>query len=469
MSVQADFGEKYFCKENPNQSSKFSYLIFDWEANLHLPLTSFSTYLKERYASNTIRSYIHEVISFFSWYHNKESYNNRKFWEKEPEQIRSLLSDYLITRLKCQIRNKGTYTLIYITSGSPKTISILLAALRCFYNSAILNKFYKFKNPLIGISLKLDETEDFSRKQSNYPIMPHISGVTEIKKNKRLTDAYFILTQNEWTPYIVNDKNLPNQVFNAGKLVGWKIRQNLITILLFETGARISEVCGLTLGDWYDRGLDNEASSFSKGSFQRRVKFLRWSNNTTKSLKYYFDNERIKFDKNGLKLLDYINLARQKKIDLYSVYIFITNHGTPLKPNVYRDLYWLPACKKAKLKINIHQIRHWYVSTVIEEIHSLKLTKDEYELKVGELIKYMNWKSGRQTLEVYEHFFQKMEHQLLQDTLHAKLDGLLKNSIDNADNLKEFSIIKNSNDYKEITEDPELDFLWGLGGDSYEN
>ncbi|WP_202743815.1 site-specific integrase [Acinetobacter calcoaceticus] len=461
MEKQTDLSEKYFYKKNPKQGSRFPYLIFDFEANLHLPLTSFSKYLKMSYAPNTIRCYLHEVILFFSWYHNKHSLCNGLFWQQKPEQIRILIKEYLLIKLKCQLKTRGGYCLIFSTNCSPKTISILLSALRCFYDSTISNEYYKFKNPLIGFNLKLNEKEDISLEYTHFPKMPYISGVSELKQKQRLTDAYFILAKNEWLPYIVNDKELPNRIFNAGKLIKWTKRQNLITMLLFETGARVSEVCGLTIGDWYARGLNNEATSFSKGSFQRRVKFVRWSNNTTKLLREYFDTERIKFDKNRFKLMDYINLEKIKKIDLYSVPIFITNRGTPLAPNVYRDLYWNPACKKVGLRVNIHQIRHWYVSKIIEEIYSLKLSKEDYDRKVDELIQYMNWRSGRRTLEVYEHFFGRMEHQLLQDTLHLKLDEQLKSNISYPPSLL---ITQNVNDQSNLLDDPELDYLWGLGG-----
>jgi hypothetical protein len=51
-----------------------------------------------------------------------------------------------------------------------------------------------------------------------------------------------------------------------------------VTRLLFETGGRIFEVTGLTLGDWAIRGLTREATAASKGSHGRRVKFRQSTN-----------------------------------------------------------------------------------------------------------------------------------------------------------------------------------------------
>ncbi|MEG2637759.1 MAG: hypothetical protein RSA09_14820, partial [Acinetobacter sp.] len=133
MNTQANFGERYFFKKNPKQGSKFPYLFFDYKANLHLPLTSFTAYLNESYALNTMRSYMYEVIPFFSWYHNENYPENGMFWEQEPEKIRSLISSYLFLKLKCQIKKKRSVNLVYRTKDSSKSVGVFLSALRCFY------------------------------------------------------------------------------------------------------------------------------------------------------------------------------------------------------------------------------------------------------------------------------------------------------------------------------------------------
>lgn len=462
MNTQANFGERYFFKKNPKQGSKFPYLFFDYKANLHLPLTSFTAYLNESYALNTMRSYMYEVIPFFSWYHNENYPENGMFWEQEPEKIRSLISSYLFLKLKCQIKKKRSVNLVYRTKDSSKSVGVFLSALRCFYSSAIHNNLYKFKNPLTGISSEFSE-RNTPNNQLHFPVMPIISGISEIKVKNRLTDSFFVLANNQWMPQIISDDDFPNKIFNAGKLVGWSLRQILITKLLFETGARVSEVCGLTLGDWVARGAKNEADSFSKGSYGRRVKFLRWSSDTTKLLKTYFDDYRIKFDKSKLKLTDYINLSDNDKINLYDVPIFITEFGTELKQNVYRDLYWKEACKSSNIKASIHQTRHWYVSKIIEEIYSQDLPRERYERKVDELIKYMNWKSGNRTLKAYEHYFDKLEHGYIQDQLHSKLNEQLISDLKSNKELVNVSKNEDPN-ITQNADDPELDYLWGLGG-----
>ncbi len=52
----------------------------------------------------------------------------------------------------------------------------------------------------------------------------------------------------------------------------------------FDTGARSSEIILLTVGDWRTRKSFQEVSTFNKGSFGRRVKFLRFGKDTVKRL-----------------------------------------------------------------------------------------------------------------------------------------------------------------------------------------
>ena len=62
--------------------------------------------------------------------------------------------------------------------------------------------------------------------------------------------------------------------------------------MLFETGARASEVIELTIGDYRARKSFEEVSTFNKGSHGRRVKFLRFNKDTTKLLFQYINQER---------------------------------------------------------------------------------------------------------------------------------------------------------------------------------
>jgi integrase len=90
--------------------------------------------------------------------------------------------------------------------------------------------------------------------------------------------SFFKLVGRDWTPQIVDDPRFQVAILTGGrKLRRWGIREECVTRLLFETGGRIHEIAGLTLGDWRNRGLTKEVTAASKGSHGKRVKFFRFS------------------------------------------------------------------------------------------------------------------------------------------------------------------------------------------------
>src|SRR5260370_16131987 len=97
------------------------------------------------------------------------------------------------------------------------------------------------------------------------------------KPNHRLTDAYYKFEHDEWKPQIIDDPKLPGYILKGGQCLSLKLtrlRDEVVTWLLFETGARVSEVVGLMLSDWAALGTKNIAQAFTKGSSGRRIKTI---------------------------------------------------------------------------------------------------------------------------------------------------------------------------------------------------
>ena len=140
------------------------------------------------------------------------------------------------------------------------------------------------------------------------------------RSRKRLTDSFFKLVGRDWVPPIIDDLTFPVSVLTGGrKLPGWGLREECVTRLLFETGGRIFEITGLTLGDWVTRGLTRETTAASKGSHGRRVKFFRFSSETATLLRRYFDGERRSHDRTDWNLADYLRAADDKLTNLHDV------------------------------------------------------------------------------------------------------------------------------------------------------
>ena len=133
-------------------------------------------------------------------------------------------------------------------------------------------------------------------QQDEYPCMPAISGVAKPRRRWRLTDSYFCLKGDQWVPQIIDDATFPGRVLRGGEHIGWHLREQVVTPVVFESGGRVSEVVGLTLGDWDARGCSVTVTTFSKGSHGRRIKELRFAADTAKLLARYFDGERHALD-----------------------------------------------------------------------------------------------------------------------------------------------------------------------------
>jgi hypothetical protein len=298
----------------------------------------------------------------------------------------------------------------------------------------MVNKaYYPFgDNPLRdSVSSQIsDLLSDLEAENQEYPRMSELGGTEEPRRKRRLSDSYFRVKGDEWIPQVVDDVTLPGLVLAGGaKVMGWGLREECIVRILFETGGRIHEVLSLSLGDWYARGLLREANAISKGSNGKRVKFLRWHDDTAKLLRRYFDSERRKCDPNGYGLENYLRLARCGAVQLLQVPLFLTERETQLSPKTFRQHYWNPACKSAGIDADPHQARHWYVTMAIRAIYESSQTEAEVQRRLRELVEYMKWKSGLAMVDVYQHYFDAQRHAEIQDRVHALLEQSKKQAL----------------------------------------
>jgi site-specific recombinase XerC len=297
-------------------------------------------------------------------------------------------------------------------------------------NSTIESCGHHHDNPLVdGLPTALAEVEEHLAEDDSGPRMPQISGVITPKKRQRLSDSYFKLVGDVWVPQVIDDPQLPARILAGGRCVGWRLREQCIVRILFESGGRVSEVVGQTMGDWVARGSLQETQAFSKGSHGKRVKFLRFSAATAKLLRRYCDTERREVDLQHYALDDYLQAAGSGWLDLYEAPLFLSRHKTPLAPKTFRDCYWNPACRAAGIEADVHQARHWYVTQIVRSIYETARSEAETQRRLRELIEYMDWRSGWETLEAYQHYFNPQRHAEIQDQLHRRLDLSLQQSL----------------------------------------
>jgi hypothetical protein len=387
-------------------------LVLDQEQKVFKPLTIYFEEELSRISNKSALSYVNVLLPFFSWLKQKSLYQgNRVKWDDSPLAIRESIRTYLLDYMFCKITpdNKGHYQFVKPTGNSPNSVKLFLAAIKSFYATMIRLNMYPYNNPCIDPFGKQHDIFYGSFREGR-PRIPDIAG-TEIPLHsyRRNTDAYFKLVDNEWTPTIIDDITLPFKILKGGRSVGWSLRDHLIARLLFETGARATEVVEITVGDYRNRTSVRELDTFSKGSLGKRIKFLSFSNETAILINRYLKTERLYFDKTNKRFEDL------EDADPF----FISKWGTPYK---YHTWYqnWCKGCSAVNLKVNPHKTRHWYVTQALRTIYEASQTEGEVKRKLHELISYMKWRST-ETIKTYEHYFDAKRHLQVQDAFFSKL------------------------------------------------
>ena len=379
--------------------SKYQLLVFK-DNKPFLPLTDYYQDCLGRIDKSSATSYLKCLLPFFKWLEEESNYQgNRVQWNESEGKIRVAVEDYLQHEMSCKVRDKDSFRFVNLTNKSPTTISRFLSALKSFYKSMIRLKYYPHHNPLIDGQAILHSYKDEVRGvREDKPRMPSVAGTEDPVTHRRLTDSYFKIINEEWQPQIIDDMNLPYQVYQAGKKVNWSQREMIIARMLFETGARTSEIIELTVGDYRQRRSLQEVSTFNKGSHGRKIKFLRFSKDTVKRLFHYIDTERKSHDEN--------NLGFEQLLD--DAPIFLSAKGTAFTYHAWY-YHWNRAMKVSNLSLNPHKARHWFVTSRLREIHNISMNDAEIQQRKNELIKYMKWKNP-DTMNIYEHHFDEAKH-----------------------------------------------------------
>ncbi len=342
----------------------------------------------------TAYNYLSAILPFFTF-----------LWEGSPSlqytasasQIRLRVREYLKERLGCVVRPHPGGNFIVRSSKTIAATSarLFLTALRRFYLCAKLNGWYTDTNPLEWSS-RLAQGREFK------PHMPPQSGLTtRADKKGRIPDTYFCVVGEDWQPRIIDDPDLRQHLLPAFA----RRRDRVIAQILFDSGARISEVLRLVLGDWRKTGQQTKAWTTNKGSHSERVKEIWWSDNTAQLLRNYVAQERRRCDPTRRGLDDLPD----------SAWLFITDKG---KPYTYKAFYpnWQKACEQAKVQVTPHQVRHWFVTMALRLIDDSNVEEAQRVAYRQALIAYMGWHSP-QTIQAYDHHVRRLDFASLHTTL----------------------------------------------------
>lgn len=380
------------------KAKKFKLIVLDKHNRPFLPLTVFYKEALSGISDSSAESYLKTLYTFFTWLHTDSNYQGRNVnWDDKPHIVRIAIELFLIHKAHCKVTTSDskTYYNVKLTNKSPNTVNRMLSALKSFYKIMIEMEMYTYPSPLIDAHAILDEYKmQIEGVREGKPRMPKEAGTEEPlpKGARRLTDSFFKIINGEWKPQIIDDPYLPFMIYKAGKDSKWKLRDEIITTMLFQTGARATEVIELTFGDYRARYDKGEFATFNKGSNGIRTKFLKVDNDTLKLLDRYIHGARKKVDKSGLNMNDIPD----------EIPIFLNQYGNPYTYDAFLK-NWVNIMEKAEIKINIHKTRHWFVTRSIRMIREKYNDKAEQENAIERLRIYMDWSEKADTIKVYEH------------------------------------------------------------------
>jgi site-specific recombinase XerD len=381
------------------------------------PLTAVIEEQGHYLAEGSVSLYARELLAFLNW-SQSDPIAIRNGWTAlgSSVEVRQLVRQYLTVAASCRIAVRPDQLglkVAYVneTSGTHINTRACLCTLRRFYEFLIERSDYKDANPLAvtGYSAAFRELH-YSRHTAFREMigrnpMPAASGV-DPPNDIRLSSNFFRCAGREWLPQSVDDPLFPSAVYAAGRDYGWGLREFCIVRTLFESGARISEVMGLTLADWAVSRFLNQFSARNKGSLGVRTKQLGISHGLANFYRRYFDyakRGRLAWDPHHHSMREIQKMHSEDPGRLVKIPLFLTERGTPMNSNLFRDHYWRPALRAAGIHAHPHQARHWFVTNALRSIEATASGEQDQRRKKEELIRYMKWRSGEKMLHAYEH------------------------------------------------------------------
>lgn len=396
-------------RQPKGMNSSFSLVVVDATGQPHLPLTTFYHHMQQQLSDGTARTYLNNLLPFFSFLTTDEWRQQRADqWNSPPDAIQEAVRDYLIYLLKCKVQPRSTYAYVKLTAHSPSTVRLFLAALKQFYAVASREGYYEYNNPLLDVTTRI--LHDIEREErGKMHQMPSISGVEE-PIVLHPSENFFRLADTQWEVHPIDNPELGRMLIEGFTQARLQLRDQIVVRMALETGARIREILTLTLGDWRARGSNQEAKTWSKGSRGRRIKTIRFSSTTARMLRQYINTDRAILD---LESRRFEHLPDTDPL-------FLSHRHKPYDYEAFKP-HWYKLCNTLNLDLNIHAIRHWYTTQAMRFIAETATNSAEIMLRKEELVRYMAWRSP-ETLQTYENYFKGIQHYLIQDQIHQRME-----------------------------------------------
>jgi integrase len=442
----------------PSGGPRYERLVFDADGQLIVSLNEWYRLMEGVGAARTRETYLAVLRPWFGFL-AKQGYA----WNAQPEAVREYTRQFLV-EAGCGLQ-KGRIEGWFVQASNRSPISsnglhLLIAALRSFYTvmrqgvfDAVDRRFhplYAFDNPMYSRVLAAWRAEH--RKWTRNAGAPDYAG---IRSASRLADAqqsvgFFQVKRQPLEPPVARDAEPTRLAILAG--VRYMIdhaaaRDAIILRILLESGARVSEVLGLTAGGVRRAhnpkiGIDVTALVRNKGEHAER-KPIWCSAETRDQLRRYIARERSLLDVQHRTRLDQLQdvepifLSRRKQQLEYSGFRIVFNR---LLTKAQRHFAATSSARDSVPlvvpSITPHTIRHLHTTFRVKKVRELFNTPSERERAMEALVYDLGWRSA-EMLKTYDHAITRAElrellassvRQMLEDAPRdaASLQALLK-------------------------------------------
>jgi site-specific recombinase XerD len=340
-------------------------------------------------------------------------------WNAPPDRVRSYLVEFLREDVACLVApdsKREDCLLVETTNASPiskSSLSVLLAALTSVYDILIAAGYYPYQNPLRSermVALKREHLRQV--KNAGAPDHAGIRGETWSETNRAFPTNQFRQRRGKvWEPQVVLEPDAVQQ--RMRETIDFMIqhatfqRDQVILLLLRQTGARLTEVVEMTVGGYKHAHHIGRALVKNKGSRGREEKTIYFTQGCDRLLLDYIRTERAHFDPRNRKRLE--------ELDDHDP-LFLTRTGKPYSRTAFYHNWkklFEPAQQQFKKTEQVvftpHDLRHLRVTRTVTKIRKDAQGDAAAEAALLEGFQHlMGWRSP-ETIATYTKTMNKRE------------------------------------------------------------
>jgi len=389
----------------------YEVLFVEESGHLMVALTEWYRVRSTLGPTSTRDTYLSCLLPFFAFLSEKGC-----AWNAEPSQLRPILIAFYRERYCCLVRPERGQERVAVlpTRDTPlqeSSLQVFRSALRDFYLIMRDERLYAFSNPLTSDTLlSLKRLHNQAVANAGAPDQAGIRGETHERSRRQPTAFIRYPKAREWQPDLRKElgdvrsgiHTLLDAMMESPEI---SCREKIILELLRNTGARLHEVVGLSVGGYRNQGIAGQAQVVSKGSLGCEVKTIYFAHHPTvmRLLTRYLERVRPGWDAQGRTRLDMMETKEP---------FFLTERGTPysVKSFYYHWYKHYPSFRSlCPVTFSPHDIRHLFITEFLIILRQEcgagtdHFDTERYQREreaFGSAI--MGWRSVH-TIDVYDH------------------------------------------------------------------